>query len=148
MLLRAIINSIESVAPRSAQEEWDNSGMQVGDTGRDIQNVLLTTDVTTDVVDEAIMCGCQLIISHHPLLFHGLKQVCGQTPQACVVEKAIKNNISIYSSTVCNECSRINYRFLHKILLNNLIFYNKYCIITFVLIKVNKINISGCGSAW
>ena len=75
MLLREIINSIELVAPRSAQEEWDNSGMQVGDTGRDIQSVLLTTDVTLDVVNEAIECGCQLIISHHPLLFHGLKQV-------------------------------------------------------------------------
>ena len=98
MLLRAIINSIESVAPRSAQADWDNSGMQVGDTGRDIQSVLLTTDVTPDVVDEAIMCGCQLIVSHHPLLFHGLKQVCGQTPQARVVERAIKHNIAIYSA--------------------------------------------------
>ena len=98
MLLREIINSIESVAPRSAQEEWDNSGMQVGDTGRDIQSVLLTTDVTPDVVDEAVMRGCQLIVSHHPLLFHGLKQVCGQTPQARIVEKAIKNNIAIYSA--------------------------------------------------
>ena len=72
--------------------------MQVGDTGRDIQSVLLTTDVTTDVVDEAIMLGCQLIISHHPLLFHGLKQVCGQTPQARIVEKAIKHDIAIYSA--------------------------------------------------
>ena len=98
MLLREIIDSIESVAPRSAQEQWDNSGMQVGDTGRDIQSVLLTTDVTTDVVDEAIMRGCELIISHHPLLFHGLKQVCGQTPQARVVEMAIKHNIAIYSA--------------------------------------------------
>ena len=98
MLLRAIINSIESVAPRSAQADWDNSGMQVGDTGRDIQSVLLTTDVTPDVVNEAIMHGCQLIISHHPLLFHGLKQVCGQTPQARVVEMAIKNDIAIYSA--------------------------------------------------
>ena len=98
MLLRAIINSIESVAPRSAQENWDNSGMQVGDTGRDIQSVLLTTDVTPEVVNEAIMCGCQLIVSHHPLLFHGLKQVCGQTPQATVVEMAIKNDIAIYSA--------------------------------------------------
>ena len=62
MLLRAIIDSIESVAPRSAQENWDNSGMQVGDTGRDIQSVLLTTDVTPDVVNEAIMRGCQLIM--------------------------------------------------------------------------------------
>ena len=98
MLLREIINSIESVAPRSAQEAWDNSGMQVGDTGRDIRSVLLTTDITTDVVDEAIMQGCDLIISHHPLLFHGLKQVCGQTPQARVVEMAIKHDIAIYSA--------------------------------------------------
>ncbi len=98
MLLREIINSIESVAPRSAQETWDNSGMQVGDTGRDIQSVLLTTDITEDVVNEAVLKGCQLIISHHPILFHGLKQVCGQTPQARIVEMAIKNNIAIYSA--------------------------------------------------
>ncbi len=98
MLLREIINSIESVAPRSAQEQWDNSGMQVGDTGREIHSVLLTTDVTTDVVNEAIILGCDLIISHHPLLFHGLKQVCGQTPQARVVEMAIKHDIAIYSA--------------------------------------------------
>ena len=98
MLLREIINSIESVAPRSAQESWDNSGMQVGDTGRDITSVLLTTDITEDVVSEAIEYGCQLVISHHPLLFHGLKQVCGQTPQARVVEMAIKHDIAIYSA--------------------------------------------------
>ena len=98
MLLREIINSIESVAPRSAQETWDNSGMQVGDTGREVSSVLLTTDITEDVVNEAIMHGCELIISHHPLLFHGLKQVCGQTPQARVVEMAIKHNIAIYSA--------------------------------------------------
>ena len=98
MLLREIINSIESVAPRSAQEPWDNSGMQVGDTGREIHSVLLTTDVTTDVVSEAVEYGCNLIISHHPLLFHGLKQVCGQTPQARIVEMAIKYDIAIYSA--------------------------------------------------
>ena len=98
MLLREIINSIESVAPRSAQEEWDNSGMQVGDTGRDVSSVLLTTDITEDVVREAVALGCQLIISHHPLLFHGLKQVCGQSAQARVVELAIKHDIAIYSA--------------------------------------------------
>ena len=72
--------------------------MQVGDTERDIQSVLLTTDVTPDVVNEAVIRGCDLIISHHPLLFHGLKQLCGQTPQARVVETAIKHNIAIYSA--------------------------------------------------
>ena len=72
--------------------------MQVGDTERDITSVLLTTDITETVVSEAIARDCQFIISHHPLLFHGLKQVCGQTPQARVVEMAIKNNIAIYSA--------------------------------------------------
>lgn len=96
--LKTIIDIIESVAPRSAQEPWDNSGMQIGDTERDINAVLLTTDITIDVVKEAIERHCQLIISHHPLLFHGLKQICGQTPQAQVVEMAIKNNIAIYSA--------------------------------------------------
>jgi dinuclear metal center YbgI/SA1388 family protein len=72
--------------------------MQVGDTGREIHSVLLTTDITEDVVNEAIMNGCDLIISHHPLLFHSLKQVCGQTPQARVVELAIRHNIAIYSA--------------------------------------------------
>ncbi|MBO6306567.1 MAG: Nif3-like dinuclear metal center hexameric protein [Paludibacteraceae bacterium] len=98
MLLREIINRIESVAPRSAQENWDNSGMQVGDTGREVSSVLLTTDVTPEVVNEAVMHGCQLVLSHHPLLFHGLKQLCRQTPQACVVETAIKHDIAIYSA--------------------------------------------------
>ena len=117
MLLREIINSIESVAPRSAQETWDNSGMQVGDTGRDIQSVLLTTDVTTDVVNEAIERGCQLIISHHPLLFHGLKQVCGQTPQARIVEMAIKHDIAIYSAHTSLDVAAegINTRLAEKI---------------------------------
>ena len=127
MLLREIINSIESVAPRSAQEEWDNSGMQVGDTGRDIKSVLLTTDVTTDVVNEAIIDGCQLIISHHPLLFHGLKQVCGQTAQARVVEMAIKHNIAIYSAHTSLDVAidGINMRLAKKLDLHDLCFLNE-----------------------
>ena len=72
--------------------------MQVGDPGQDIRSVLLTTDVTPEVVKEAIMRECQLIVSHHPLLFHGLKQVCGQTPQARIVATAIKHDIAIYSA--------------------------------------------------
>ena len=117
MLLRAIIHSIESVAPRSAKEEWDNSGMQVGDTGQDIQSVLLTTDITETVVTEAIERGCQLIISHHPLLFHGLKQVCGQTPQARIVEMAIKHNIAIYSAhtSLDSVAGGINTRLAEKL---------------------------------
>lgn len=80
------------------QEEWDNSGLQVGNRNAEVQSVLLTTDVTESVVNEAIERSCQLIISHHPLLFRGLKQVCGQSPQARCVELAIRHNIAIYSA--------------------------------------------------
>jgi len=98
VLLQHIIDTIESVAPLKWQEEWDNSGLQVGDRNADIKVALLTTDITESVVDEAIDMHCDLIISHHPLLFHGLKQVTGLTPEARIVEKAIKHNIAIYSS--------------------------------------------------
>ena len=124
MLLREIINSIESVAPRSAQESWDNSGMQVGDTEREIRSVLLTTDITEDVVNEAIERECQLIISHHPLLFHGLKQVCGQTPQARVVATAVKHDIAIYSAHTSLDVAidGINTRLAKKLDLHDLCF--------------------------
>ena len=98
LLLQHIIDIIESVAPLRWQEEWDNSGLQVGNRNADVNKVLLATDVTESVVSEAIALKCDLIISHHPLIFHPLKQLCGQTPQARCAETAIKNNIAIYSS--------------------------------------------------
>ena len=72
--------------------------MQVGNTSADISAALLTTDVTETVVSEAVAKKCNLIISHHPLLYHGLKSVCGNTPQERIVEMAISNHIAIYSS--------------------------------------------------
>lgn len=98
MLLQEIIDIIESVAPRRQQEAWDNSGLQVGDGNREIHSVLLTVDVSEAVVAEAIKEGCDMILSHHPLLFHGLKQVTGATPQERCVAEAIRNGIAIYSS--------------------------------------------------
>ena len=98
MILQDIINIIESVAPLSYQESWDNSGLQVGNRNAEIKAALLTVDVTESVVDEAICLGCDLIISHHPLLFRGLKQLTGSTPQERCVEKAIRHNIAIYSA--------------------------------------------------
>ena len=98
MILQDIINIIESVAPLSYQESWDNSGMQVGDRNAEVHAALLTVDVTESVVNEAIEKHCDLIISHHPLIFKGLKHLTGATPQERCVEKAIKHGIAIYSS--------------------------------------------------
>lgn len=98
MLLREIIDIIESVAPRGQQEAWDNSGLQVGDSSREISSVLLTVDVSEAVVREAIKEGCDLIISHHPLLFHGLKHLTGSTPEERCVALAVKHDVAIYSA--------------------------------------------------
>ena len=98
MLLQEIIHIIESVAPLSYQESWDNSGLQVGNPSADIGAALLTTDVTESVVSEAISLGCNLIISHHPLLFRGVKHICGNTPQERCIIQAIRHDIAIYSA--------------------------------------------------
>ncbi len=104
MILKQIIDIIESVAPLSYQENWDNSGLQVGDTSAEIKAALLTTDITEAVVSEAVLLGCNLIISHHPLLFHGLKTISGQTPQERCVIEAIRHGIAIYSSHTAMDC--------------------------------------------
>ena len=98
MILQDIINIIESVAPLSYQEAWDNSGLQVGDRNAEVHEALLTVDVTESVVDEAISLGCDLIVSHHPLIFRGLKQLTGATPQERCVMQALRHNIAIYSA--------------------------------------------------
>lgn len=98
MILNDILNIIESVAPVQWQEAWDNSGLQIGERNATIDRVLLTVDVTEAVIDEAIRRKCQLILSHHPLLFHGIKQITGATSQARCVQRAIEHHIAIYSA--------------------------------------------------
>ena len=104
MILQDIINIIESVAPLSYQEAWDNSGLQVGDRNAEVHEALLTVDVTESVVNEAISLGCDLIVSHHPLLFRGLKHLTGATPQERCVELAIRHHIAIYSAHTSMDC--------------------------------------------
>lgn len=99
MKLKDILHIIESVTPLSWQEAWDNSGLQVdGREAIEVSKVLLCTDVTPGVVDEAIAKECHLILSHHPLLFHPLSHITGSTWQEEVVIRAIRHDIAIYSS--------------------------------------------------
>lgn len=100
MIVQEIIEQIESVAPLSLQAHWDNSGLQIGNRLQDVTSVLLCTDVTEDILEEALENHCQLVISHHPLLFHGLKTIQGNTMQERCVMFALRNNISIYSSHI------------------------------------------------
>ena len=98
MKIREIADAIEHYAPLRLQEEWDNAGIQVGDPEAEVTGVLLCTDATEAVVAEAISRGFNLVIAHHPLIFHGLKKIMGRTPVERAVAMAIKHDITIYSA--------------------------------------------------
>ena len=98
MTINSIIGAIQEVAPTSLQEGYDNSGLQLGDASKECTGILLCVDVTPERVDEAVARGCNLIVSHHPLLFHGLKQITGATPQQQAVIRAIEAGVAIYSA--------------------------------------------------
>jgi dinuclear metal center YbgI/SA1388 family protein len=98
MLLRNITDHLETIAPLSYQESYDNAGLIVGDKSRDISSALIAIDVTEEVVNEAISYGCELIISHHPLIFRGIKRITGANEVERCLIKAIKNDIAIYAA--------------------------------------------------
>lgn len=93
-----IINAIEQVAPISLQESYDNAGLLVGNAQQTIQSALLTIDVTEEVVNEAVAQGAGLIISHHPIIFKGLKRITPRTDAERAIIKAIQHSIAIYAA--------------------------------------------------
>ncbi|MCI8623194.1 MAG: Nif3-like dinuclear metal center hexameric protein [Provencibacterium sp.] len=77
------------VAPFSLAEEWDNSGLLVGDPEAEARTVLVCLDITLPAVAEAVSCGAQLILSHHPVIFHPLKRVTAGSPVYALIQAGI-----------------------------------------------------------
>ena len=96
--VKDIIAAIESFAPLSIQEKWDNSGLCIGSPEDKVTSVLLGLDCTPELVDEAIACGADMIVTHHPLIFSGLKKISSDNPVGEAVVKAIRAGISIYAA--------------------------------------------------
>jgi dinuclear metal center YbgI/SA1388 family protein len=97
MKLSELTSYLENLAPLAYQEDYDNAGLIVGQPDKEIRQALVSLDCTEAVVDEAIAHNCQVIISHHPIVFKGLKKFNGKTYVERVVEKAIGNNVAIYA---------------------------------------------------
>ena len=98
MKLKDLCTYLDTIVPLSFQESYDNSGLQVGLPERDISSALITLDVTEETIEEAISEKCDIIISHHPLIFNGIKRISGKTFTERILYKAVKNDIAIYSS--------------------------------------------------
>lgn len=97
MKLVELTNYLESLAPLSSQESYDNSGLIVGDPQMELTGALVSLDCIESIVDEAIEKKCNVVIAHHPILFKGLKRLNGSDYVQRTILKAIKNDIALYA---------------------------------------------------
>lgn len=97
MILKNIIDEIESVYPLYIQESYDNSGLIIGDRNADITGILVALDLDVEVINEAISQNCNLIITHHPFIFHNIKKLIAGNDVYDLLQLIIKNNVNIYA---------------------------------------------------
>ena len=98
MKLKDLCSYLDSAIPLSFQEDYDNSGLQIGSPEREISSAMITLDVTEEVIHEAIKKNCDIIISHHPLIFRPLKKITGRSFTERILYEAVKNDIAVYSA--------------------------------------------------
>ena len=117
MKIRQVLNALEQFAPLPLQESWDNAGLQVGLTEAEVSGALLCLDVNEQIVDEAMAKGCNLVVSHHPLLFRGLKQISGADYVQRTVIKAIKHDIVVVSmhTNMDNARDGVNWKIAERL---------------------------------
>ena len=120
--VKDICGAIEQFAPLSLQENYDNAGLQVGDPEAPVSAVLLCLDVTEDVIHEAKARSCNLIVSHHPLIFHGLKSLTGADQTQRIVLEALRDGIAVYSAHTNLDTAEegVSYEMAHQLNLKDL----------------------------
>ncbi len=98
MTLSNLLASFEKLWPKESAEDWDRPGLMVGNPSQEINKVLLAVDVTSEVIDQAIQTGCQLLLTHHPMLLRGVHELGELTLKGNLVAKAIKSGMAIFSA--------------------------------------------------
>lgn len=97
MKVKDITAVLEEAAPLALQEDFDNSGLLVGDPDMEVRSALLCVDITEAVLEEAVSLGADMIISHHPVIFHPLRHITGSSYIERVVAGAIRSGIALYA---------------------------------------------------
>ena len=124
MKIKQVLEALERFAPLPLQESWDNAGLQIGLTEAEVSGALLCLDVTEAVVEEAERKGCNLVVSHHPLLFRGLKQVADLNDVQRTVRRAIKADIAVVSmhTNLDNAPGGVNWKIAERLGLEQVAF--------------------------
>ena len=121
MKINKIIKYLENIAPLSLQESYDNAGLLIGDSNNECAGILISLDVTEEVVAEALQKNCNLIVAHHPIIFKGLKKLNGKNYVERTVIAAIKNDISVYAihTNLDNIIEGVNKKLAEKLQLQH-----------------------------
>jgi dinuclear metal center YbgI/SA1388 family protein len=121
MKIKEILHSLEKWAPKAYQESYDNCGIQSGNDQHELTGILISLDTTEVVVEEAIAKKCNLIISHHPLLFKGVKNITGKNDLERTLIKAIKHDITLYAihTNLDHVSTGVNYQICKQLGLEN-----------------------------
>ncbi len=97
MKLYDFVNKLNSIIPENTQEQWDNSGIQINCGNKDVKKALVALEITFDVIEEAIRKKTDVIITHHPLFFNGVKKIdCDEVKGRYIID-LVTNGISVYS---------------------------------------------------
>ena len=98
MKIADILAVVEQFAPPCIQEEWDNSGLCIGSPSEECTGVLVGFDCTPALIDQAVARGCNLVITHHPLIFKGLRKINSDTPVGDAIIRAIRGGVAVYAA--------------------------------------------------
>ena len=89
---------LEAFAPLSIQESWDNSGLIIGSPEDEVHGVLVGFDCTSALIDEAVAKGCDMVVTHHPLIFKGVRRIDSKDPVGAAIMQAIRKGVAVYAA--------------------------------------------------
>ena len=98
MKVRDITNAIEEFAPLSLQEKWDNSGLVIGSPEDTVTGVMVGFDCTEELIEEALQKGCNMVVTHHPLIFKGVTSINAKDPVGAAIIAAVKGGVAVYAA--------------------------------------------------
>ncbi len=98
MKVKDIVAMLEAEVPLAWQESYDNAGLVVGSPEAEVERVLIALDATEEVVEEAIREGCQMVVTHHPIIFRPIKRLADENRQQRTIAKAIRHGIALYAA--------------------------------------------------
>ncbi|MBR5063337.1 MAG: Nif3-like dinuclear metal center hexameric protein, partial [Bacteroidales bacterium] len=98
MTVGEITRALEAFAPLDIQESWDNSGLLIGSPQDPVHGVLVGFDCTPELIEEAVEKGCDMVVTHHPLIFKGIRRINSGDPVGAAVMKAVQKGVAVYAA--------------------------------------------------